>query len=131
MSPPSCTYTSTRRAPSVRPLSGPKKSETPQVRLAPSASAIDLIARRYLAVVGCWLPKGVPESGLDGRTGRAGTASMRRRRVGALLVGYRSRCGDRVELIRVIEHRRFGGARSPCVVMAGDRMQQLRARVRL
>src|SRR5689334_742617 len=37
--------------------------------------------------------------------------------------------GGRVELVRVVEHRRLRRAGGPRVVVRGDRVQQLRARV--
>src|SRR5438093_11651171 len=44
---------------------------------------------------------------------------------------YRPRRGDCVELVRVVQHRRFGGACGPPVVMARDGVQQLCACIRL
>ena len=37
--------------------------------------------------------------------------------------------GGRVELVRVVEHGRLGGASAPRVVVAGDRVQELGAHV--
>ena len=47
------------------------------------------------------------------------------------LVRHRASRGDRVELIRVVERRGFGGARRARVVVARDRVQQLRAHIGL
>ena len=46
-------------------------------------------------------------------------------------LGHGTRRGDRVELVRVVEHGRLGGARRAGVVVAGDRVQQLGAGCRV
>jgi hypothetical protein len=44
---------------------------------------------------------------------------------------YRPRRGDCIELVRVVQHCRFGGACGPRVVVARDGVQQLCACIRL
>ena len=77
--PPICAPRAPRSVPSVRACNGPKKSATPQARLAPSAS-----------------------------------------RTAARLVRDGPRRRDRVELVRVVEHRRLGGPRRAGVVVHRD-----------
>ena len=59
------------------------------------------------------------------RQARAERESDRPHRA-TLAVRNGTRRSDRVELIRVVEHRRLGGAGRACVVVAGDRVQELR-----